>query len=77
MTRYENKEYNFLKKDYENKIRHKLWHNKGNADWDISSFCLRAMDLLDEYYIKDIQYRERIKTLKEMLKEFKKSEVKE
>ena len=75
MTRYENKEYNYLKWDYENKICHKLWHNKGDADWDISSFCLHAMALLNEYHIKDIQYRERIKTLKEILKEFKKSEV--
>ena len=70
MTRYENKEYNYLKIRYERDIEKKLWHKDGNLEHDISSFCMDAMDLLEEYHIKDIQYRERIKTLKEMLKRF-------
>lgn len=69
MTRYENKEYVKLKRDFENNISKEMWHYNGNLPFSISSFCIHAMDLLDEYHIKDIQYRERIKTLKELIKE--------
>lgn len=68
MTRYENKEYNYLKIDYERYLIPELILNNGNLSFSIRRFCSRAMDLLEEYHIKDIQYRERIKTLKEIIK---------
>lgn len=71
MTRYENKEYNRLKLEYENFVKKEMWHNNGNLPFSMSSFCMHAMDLLDEYHIKDIQYRERIKTLKEIIRGFR------
>ena len=70
MTRYENKEYNKLKFNYETFVRKEMWHNDGNLPFSMSSFCMHAMDLLEEYHIKDIQYRERIKTLKEIIRGF-------
>lgn len=66
MTRYENKEYNRLKRCFERWVIPEL--RKKETSYDIRRFCLEVMDLLDEYHIKDIQYRERIKTLKEVIK---------
>lgn len=71
MTRHENKEYNYLKLDYERNITPQLYKSNGGLDYGTSSFCMRAMGLLEEYHIKDIQYRERIKTLKEILRMMK------
>ena len=69
MTRYENKEYNYLKKFFESDINKRTYVD--HIGWLHFRFCARAMDLLEEYHIKDIQYRERIKTLKEIIRGFK------
>ena len=67
MTNYNNKEFNKLKILYERFIKQSLHKD---LEWHTTSFCMDAMDLLEEYHIKEIQYKARIKALKELLKEF-------
>lgn len=65
MTFYRNKEYNFLKKFYERDIVKNLYKD---IDRNTSIFIMQIMEALEEYHIKDIQYKARIKTLKEIIK---------
>lgn len=68
MTNARNKEYNFLKSVYESDLCPLLWKNDGGLDYSTSHFIMNAMELLEEYHILDIQYKARIKTLKEIMR---------
>ena len=75
MTNGRNKEYNWIVHDFNHHIKPYLWKTFSNMDkqisFDVSHFCMNAMKLLEEYHILDIQYKARIQTLKELLKEYR------
>lgn len=76
MTNGRNKQYDYLVYDFNTHIKPYLYKKFSNMDkelgWTVSHFCIEVMKLLEEYHILDIQYKARIKTLKELLKEFRK-----
>ena len=69
MTKPSNKEYRRIRSDYNGYLR-----NDGLSDNRLRRFLIDFMDLLNNYRAENFKYRERIKTLKEvirMLKEVK------
>lgn len=61
MTKYKNKKHWSLKFDYDHLI-------KTQSDNTVRCFLIEAMELLNDYRVENIKYRERIKTLKEVLR---------
>ena len=69
MTKPSNKEYRRIRSDYNGYLR-----NDGLSNNRLRRFLIDFMDLLNNYRAENFKYRERIKTLKEvirMLKEVK------
>lgn len=64
MTRYKNKKHWSLKFDYDYLI-------KTQSDSTVRRFLIEVMELLNDYRVENIKYRERIKTLKEVLRMMK------
>ena len=64
MTKYKNKKYWSLKFDYDYLI-------KTQSDNTVRRFLIEVMELLNDYRVENIKYRERIKTLKEVLRMMK------
>ena len=67
MTKYKNKKHWSLKFDYDYLI-------KTQNDNTVRRFLIEAMELLNDYRVENIKYRERIKTLKEILRMMKEVE---
>ena len=61
MTKSNNKAYQSLRHDYNSLLR-------TQSDSFVRYFAIKAMELLNNYRVENIQYRERIKTLKEILR---------
>jgi hypothetical protein len=66
MTKPSNKEYKRLKIDYNCYLR-----NDGLSDNRLRRFLIDFMDLLNIYRAENFKYRERIKTLKEVIRMMK------
>lgn len=64
MTKYKNKKHWSLKFDYDYLI-------KTQNDNTVRRFLIESMELLNDYRVENIKYRERIKTLKEILRMMK------
>lgn len=64
MTKYKNKKHQSLKFDYNCLI-------KNQSDNAVRRFLIEAMELLNDYSVENIKYRERIKTLKEVIRMMK------
>lgn len=64
MTKYKNKKHWSLKFDYDYLI-------KTQSDSTVRRFLIEVMELLNDYRVENIKYRERIKTLKEVLRMMK------
>jgi hypothetical protein len=69
MTKPSNKEYKRLKFDYNCYLR-----NDGLSDNRLRRFLIDFMDLLNIYRVENFKYRERIKTLKEVIRMMKEVE---
>ena len=64
MTKYKNKKHWSLKFDYD-------YLMKTQNDNTVRRFLIEAMELLNDYRVENIKYRERIKTLKKILRMMK------
>ena len=69
MTKPSNKEYIRIKSDYNGYLR-----NDGLSDNRLRRFLIDFMDLLNNYRAENLKYRERIKTLKEVIRMMKEVE---
>ena len=69
MTKPNNKEYRRIRSDYNGYLR-----NDGLSDNRLRRFLIDFMDLLNNYRAENFKYRERIKTLKEVIRMMKKVE---
>ena len=63
MTKPSNKEYRRIRSDYNGYLR-----NDGLSDNRLRRFLIDFMDLLNNYRAENFKYRERIKTLKEVIR---------
>lgn len=66
MTKPSNKEYRRIRSDYNGYLR-----NDGLSDNRLRRFLIDFMDLLNNYRAENFKYRERIKTLKEVIRMLK------
>ena len=66
MTKPSNKEYRRIRSDYNGYLR-----NDGISDNRLRRFLIDFMDLLNNYRAENFKYRERIKTLKEVIRMMK------
>ena len=66
MTKPSNKEYRRIRSDYNGYLR-----NDGLSDNRLRRFLIDFMDLLNNYRAENFKYRERIKTLKEVIRMMK------
>lgn len=64
MTKYKNKKHKSLKYDYN-------YLMQTQKDNNVRCFLIEAMELLNDYSVENIKYRERIKTLKEVIRMMK------
>lgn len=69
MTKPNNKEYRRIRSDYNGYLR-----NDGLSDNRLRRFLIDFMDLLNNYRAENLKYRERIKTLKEVIRMMKEVE---
>ena len=69
MTKPNNKEYRRIRSDYNGYLR-----NDGLSDNRLRRFLIDFMDLLNNYRAENFKYRERIKTLKEVIRMMKEVE---
>ena len=69
MTKPSNKEYRRIRSDYNGYLR-----NDGLSDNRLRRFLIDFMDLLNNYRAENFKYRERIKTLKEVIRMMKEVE---